>query len=340
MTRLSLVFALMFCACHREAPRPPARREAPPPMAPPLEPPVVAGPSLAAIPGHAMGDAGIAPAPDPASGPLLGWDLVPFDDGFGHDGAAWLVLTERVPGEAPRDLVNVGAWSGCHELAPPMLRDARDGGVRLVGGARAVRCELPEPVDFSLGRDGDAWTVLRSGCGRPSRTCPHPMAPDAVVGSVAIEGSVRARTAGPLVTRETTLPMPAPVTPVAPSEARLRWALGPEVRDGSSTATHALTLFVEGVVSRRIEFGAGTAIRVPTAAELRGAEFVRGALSTAMLETADEGARGVSVTRQDDVLRVHVASVERGSGERPVIISQRIALPRGARLTVVPIASP
>ncbi len=332
MKRLSLALALVALSCRRDAPRPLPRHEAPRPMAPPLEDPVPAAPPFGQIPGHAMDDAGIAPAPDPSAGPLIGWDLVPLEDGFGRDDVAWLVLTERVPGEAPRDLVNVGARGGCRELAPPMLHDLRDGGAGLVGGARAVRCELPEPVNFSLAREGDAWVVLRSGCVQPSRACPHPMAPDAVVGSVAVASDVRARTAGPLTRREQAMPIPQPSEPLGPREVRLRWELGAAVRDGTPLAARALSLVIEGAVSRRIDFGAGTAIHAPTEAERSGAEFVRGAVSAAVLDTADEGARGVSITRQDDVLRVHVSSFDRAQGERPVIISQRVGLPRATIL--------
>lgn len=332
MRRLSLALALVAMSCRRDAPRPPLRREVPRPMAPPLEDPVPVAPSLATIPGHTMGDAGIAPAPDPSAGPLLGWDLVPLDDGFGRDDVAWLVLTERVPGAAPRDLVNVGARGGCREFAPPMLHDLRDGGARLTGGARAVRCELPEPVVFSIARTGDAWVVLRSGCAQPSRACPHPTAPDAVVGSIDVASDVRARAAGPVMRREQSMAIAPPSAPLGPREARLRWELGAPVRDGTSLAARTLALVIEGAVSRRIDFGAGTAIHAPTEAERRGPEFVRGAVSAVVLDTADEGARGVSVTRQDDVLRIHVSSFDRAQGERPVIIAQRVALPAGTIL--------
>lgn len=306
-------------------------------MAPPLESPVPVAPSLATIPGHAMGDTGIAPAPDPSSGPLIGWDLVPLDDGFARDGFAWLVLTERTPDAPPRELVNVGARGGCREAPPPMLHDPRDGGPGLVAGARAVHCDSPEPVDFSLAREGDAWVILRSGCAHPSRACAHQTAPDALIGRVEVARDVRARTPAPLVEREQPTAMPAPSQPLGAREVRLRWELGSVVKDATPLGARALSLAVEGAVSRRIEFGAGTTVRAPAASERRDAVFQRGALTDVMLETSDEGARGVSVTRQGEVLRVHVARSERAQGERPVIIAQRIALPPGASVTVAPL---
>ena len=336
MMRSLLVLALLAVACRKEAPARPrpvvaARRE----VAPPLASPTPEAPSLAMIPGH--GGAVVPPSPDPSSGPLVAWDLVPLDDGLGRDDFAWLVLTLRTPDGTRRDLVNVGARGACREVSPPMLRDARgEGAPRVVSAVRTVQCDLPEPASFSLARDGDAWAVLRAGCVRPSRACTHPDAPDAVVGRVAVPGDVTARLAGALARRDEPVAL-APGEPVsAPTETRLRWALEGPVSDGTATRAFNAALRFEGATLRRIDFGAATAVRAPTAVERGASDFVRGALALAVIETLDEGPRHVSVTRQGDVVRVHAANPDAAPGARPVIITQRVGLvPRGA-LTVVP----
>lgn len=131
--------------------------------------------------------------------------------------------------------------------------------------------------------------------------------------------------------------MPAPSQPLGAREVRLRWELGAVVKDATPLGSRALSLVVEGAASRRVDFAAGTGLRAPTATERRNPVYQRGALTDVMLDTADEGARAVSITRQGDVLRVHVASSERAHGERPVIIAQRVALPPGASVTVAPL---
>lgn len=334
MTRSLLVLALLAVACRKEAPARPrpvvaARRV----MAPPLASPTPEAPSLAMIPGH--GGAVVPPAPDPSSGPLVAWDLVALDDGLGRDDFAWLMLTLRAPDGARRDLVNVGARGACREVSPPMLRDALRGGApRVVSAVRTVQCDLPEPASFSLARDGDAWTVLRAGCVRVSRACAHPGEPDAVVGRVAVPGDVTARLAGPLARREEALPV-APGEPVsAPTETRLRWALEGAVRDGTAVSALNAALRFDGATMRRIDFGAATAVRAPTAAERGASDFVRGALAVAVIETLDEGPRHVSVTRQGDVVRIHAANPDATPGARPVIITQRVGLPPRGTLAV------
>ncbi len=336
MMRPLLVLALLALACRKEAPARPRpvvapRRE----MAPPLASPTPEAPSLTMIPGH--GGAAVPPAPDPSSGPLVAWDLVPLDDGLGRDDFAWLVLTLRTPGGARRDLVNVGARGACREVPPPVLHDARGGGApRMVSAVRTVQCELPEPATFSVARDGDAWVVLRAGCVRPSRACAHPDEPDVVVGRASVPGDVTARLAGALARRDEALPI-APGEPVsAPTETRLRWALEGAVSDGTARPAFNAALRFEGATLRRIDFGAATAVRAPTAAERGARDFVRGALAVAVIETLDEGPRHVSVTRQGDVVRVHAANPDAAPGAPAVIITQRVGLaPRGT-LTVVP----
>lgn len=328
-----VVLALLAVACRREAPARPrpvaaARRE----VAPPLASPTPEAPSLTMIPGH--GGAVVPPSPDPSSGPLVAWDLVPLDDGLGRDDFAWLVLTLRTPDGARRDLVNVGARGGCREVSPPVLHG--EGAGRVVSAVRTVQCELPEPASFSLARDGDAWAVLRAGCVRPSRACAHPGEPDVVVGHIAVPGDVTARLAGALTRREEALPV-APGEPVsAPAETRLRWALEGDVSDGTSRRAFNAALRFEGATLRRIDFGAATALRAPTTAERGASDFVRGALAVAVIETLDEGPRHVSVTRQGDVVRVHAANPDATPGVRPVIITQRVGLPPRGALTVVP----
>ncbi len=304
----------------RRIPRAPAAAMPPPPVDP-----VPPAPSLAMIPGHGA-EPPPPPAPDPASGPLVGWDLVPFEDGLGRDGAVFLVLTERVPGSPPRDLLHAGVRRECREVAPPMLRVTGDGGAGLVGAMRTVRCALPEPASFSLVRDGDQWAVVRAGCERPSRVCGAVTAPDVIVARVPIETPRVARTPGGLMEREAPRSLPPPTLQDA-RMVRARWSLDEPVLDGAPTPARMATLTFEGAVHRRIEFGAATALRVDTGAPLPG---VRNAIARVVIETVDEGPRAVALTRDGDVVRVHAA------GESSTIITQRVALPPRAPLTLVP----
>lgn len=281
--------------------------------------------ALMRIPGHALGDAGIPPPPDPGAAPLLGWDLCPFDDGFGRDDVAWLVLTERTPDGGRRDLVNVGARGQCREVAPPMLRAGVAG---LVGAVRSVRCELPEPAEFHLTRAGEGgWAVARAGCAHPSRACGQGRAADEVVGRVAVPtAGLTARLAGAFARREEGPAMPAAEVIRPAREVALRLVETGAVDDGTGLAAHNLTLFAAG---RRVDFGAVVGCHAATAAERRTYAMPAGAMLARVCETPDEGTRPVAVTRAGDVLAVRTRAAEGGAE----VVTQRIGLVPGSVVT-------
>lgn len=329
MRRTPAAVALLALACRREAPPRPLRPRA---ALPPETPTVVAQPeptALMRIPGHAPGDAGVPPAPSPGDGPLLGWDLAPFDDGFGRDDVAWLVLTERSPGGGRRDLVNVGARGGCREVAPPMLRGAGDAG--LVGAVRSVRCEEPEPAEFHLVRSpGGGWSVARAGCVRPSRACGRGRAADEVVGAAAVPREhLTARLAGPLERRAEGPPLPAAEATRPARAVVVRLAETDAVDDATGLAARDLTLFAAG---QRVDFGAVTGCRPPAASERRAFAFPARSLVAVVCATPDEGERPVAVTRAGDVLAVWTRAPEGGGA----VVTRRVGLVPGSSVTVAP----
>jgi len=316
----------LLLACRREPPPRPIRPRV---TLPPEAPVVIAQPeptALMRIPGHAPGDAGIPPAPDPRGAALLGWDLAPFDDGFGRDDVAWLILTERTPDGRRRDLVNVGARAQCRELAPPMLRAGGDAG--LVSAVRSVRCEQPEPAEFHLARGGDGvWWVARAGCVHPSRACGQGRAPEDVVGRATVPAAgLTARLAGALARRDEGPAMPAAEVVRPAREVVVRLVETDAIDDATGLAAHNLTLFAAG---RRVDFGAVTACRAPTAAERRTYAMPAGALVAVVCETPDEGTRPVAVTRAGDMLSVRTRAPEGGAA----VITQRVGLVPGSAVT-------
>lgn len=316
----------LLLACRREAPPRPLRPRA---TLPPDDPVVIAQPeptALMRIPGHTPGDAGISPTPDPSSTPLIGWDLCPFDDGFGRDDVAWLVLTERTPDGGRRDLVNIGARGQCREVAPPMLRSPGDAG--LVGAVRSVRCELPEPAEFHLTRaDDGGWSVARAGCAHPSRACGQGRAPEDIVGRVAVPAAgLTARLAGALARRAEGPAVPAAEVTRPARDVALRLVETDAVDDCTGLAARNLTLFAAG---RRVDFGAVVGCHAATAAERRTYAMPAGALVASVCETPDEGARPVAVTRAGDVLAVRTRAAEGGAA----VITQRIGLVPGSVVT-------
>jgi len=327
-----MIAMLPLAACHRDASNAPSPRgplpspNLPPPHAPvaPLQP----NPTLLQhIPGHSPGDAGIPPSPDPRSGPLLGWDLAPFDDGFDRDDATWLVLTERSPDGHRRDLINVGVRGGCHEIAPPMLHGVGDAG--LLGAVRSVGCETPEPATFHLARGHDGhWLVARAGCVRPSRSCRRVDAADMVVGTTRVPSDgIRAQLTGALERRTEGPPLPAEAVQRSDRRVVLRLVATQPIDDGTGVAAHNLTLFVSG---QRVDFGAVTRCRALSRAEQRAFGDPSSALLAMHCEVLDEGPRPIVVTRTGDVLSIRT----RSSTNTATITTRRVGLPAGAVVSV------
>lgn len=275
-------------------------------------------PPVAATDPHART---LAPAPEVSPDAVpIGFDLVPLDDCAGDDDATWLVVAERpLDGSPERERLNLGRRAQCRDEPAHVLRTPD--GAR-VNALVSVRCELPEPAEFSVVPRGDGvLEVTRSGCLGGGLGCPGYAMPDDIVASVPATASA-ALSPSPLARRVSSPTAPAMTPPPGQGTVRVRWVRGPTLVSmrGDGDTRDALALVIEGAATRRIDFGAFGACVDDAKAGPRNAWIAL---------RCERPAVGLAVTLVDDVLRVHRVALGDGGVAQ---ITARVPLPAGTRL--------